>query len=214
MTKKLDQTVRALAWFTIVYNIVEGLIAIYFGVSDSSIALAGFGGDSLLEFTTGIIVLWCFSSKSLEIKHEDFIKEKIASRLIGFIFIVLSILILFSSIFALINLEHPKTTLPGVVISIISIIVMAFLYFAKRNIGIEVKSLTVLKDACCTLTCIKLSVILLLGSLFYFIFPQLWWIDSLSSCILAFFIYKEGLHTIDEANELRCSCSDKDKHQN
>lgn len=70
---------------------------------------------------------------------------------------------------------------------------MFFLWHGKRKVGKVLNSATVLKDAACSLACIKLSVILFLGSLVFLTAPALWWVDALAKILLSYFIGKEGL---------------------
>lgn len=206
MPKNLVKKAIILAWITIIYNIIEGVIAIAFGISEGSIALAGFGGDSLIEFASGGLVLWRFSEEHKNDKHLSSKREKQATKGIGILFFILAGIMLATSIYQLLAQNHPETTVPGIIISVLSLFVMFFLFNAKMKVGTELKSSTVLSDAGCTMACIKFSVILFLGSILFWIQPLLWWIDSASSIILAYFIYKEGSCTLNQANNVGNSC--------
>lgn len=195
-----------LAWITIIYNVIEGIVSVAFGASESSISLAGFGLDSFIEVASGIVVLWRFGCEIHKTNTCDLKREEIATRSIGVLFIVLAIILVLISIYQLFNQNHPATTIPGIIVSILSLATMFFLFRAKKAVGTELKSPTVLKDADCTMACIKLSLVLFIGSLIFWLQPSFWWVDSVASILLAYFIFKEGLCTLNDTECSDCSC--------
>lgn len=205
---KLIKKALYLAWFTIIYNIFETIYSILLGIYFNSIALAGFGGDSLIEIASSSFVLWRFKTEYIKNKAVNAKRERIATTGIGVSFIILSLIILISSLSHLINLEYPYSTAPGAIISLISIIIMSFVYKSKINIGEKIKSLTVIKDAQCSLACLNLSIILFLSSFLFLINPKLWYLDSIASILLAYFIFKEGFNTLRN-KEKNISCLNK-----
>ena len=106
---------RLLIILTIVYNIVEGIIALYFGFQTNSTSLLGFGFDSTIEITASIIALWGISGAQKN--------EKISERLIAYSFLLLIVFIVTKSMFDLINLNKPEASIYGILIAILSIIV-------------------------------------------------------------------------------------------
>lgn len=193
--KKWKKWAVYLALFTIIYNLIEAVIAIYWGISDDSISLAGFGGDSLVEVGSAVLVLWNLNNKKDASTIE---RERLATRGIASLFILLSIIVFSTSSWQLSLGKGPETTLPGVIISCISILVMIFLWFAKVKAAKVIKSLTLEKDAACTLICIRLSAVLLIGSMLYTLFPSFWWVDSVFAIVLGLLILKEGIDTMKE----------------
>ncbi len=198
-----------ISYFTIVYNFVEGIVAIFFGISDESFALFGFGADSFIEVGSAMLVLWRFRQETdLTKVHQDH-REKKASLAIGLLFLLLTIITLIGSSIQLWNKSHPTTTLPGVIVAGISLSFMFFLWKAKVQVAEKLGSSVMRSDASCSLACIKLSVILFVGSLLYFLLPSLWWADSLAAIILSFFIGMEGLEIIEESRKGKsgtCGC--------
>jgi len=184
-----------LALFTIFYNLIEAAVAIYWGISDDSISLAGFGGDSLVEVGSAIIVLWSLNNKKYSSDKE---RERLATRGIASLLILLSLIVFITSSWQLSLGKAPETTFPGIIISCISIVIMIFLWYAKMKIAKKINSLTLEKDAACTLICIRLSIVLLLGSLLYTLFPSFWWVDSVFAIVLGLLIIKEGIDTMRE----------------
>ena len=179
MNNALVRRAVLLSWFTIAYNLVEGVVSISFGLSDDSVALAGFGADSLVEVASAFLVLWRFRDV-ISLK-----REKRATLGIGILFLLLAILTGVASFIQLKSGSHPDTTIPGIVISALSLSFMYFLWSSKMKIGKALNSATVMKDADCSLACIKLSAVLFIGSLLYWMVPSLWWADSAAALLLA-----------------------------
>ena len=197
----LIQKAILLSWFTIGYNLIEGIVAISFGVSDGSVALAGFGADSLIEVGSAILVLWRFRGESGMSGSLSLERERRATLGIGGLFILLAALSLGASGFQLFNRSHPETTLPGILISALSLSFMFFLWSSKRKVGQALKSSAVLSDAQCSLACIKLSFVLFAGSVMYWVAPSLWWADSLAAVGISLLIGAEGVETIRNARK-------------
>ena len=201
-----------LSWFTIIYNLIEGVVSIAFGLSDNSIALAGFGVDSLIEVASAFLVLWRLRVETVGSQKHSVEREKQATFGIGLLFLILGVLTLVSSVYQLAQQNHPSTTVPGLLVSAISLSFMFFLWKAKKGVGLQLDSSTVLKDASCSLACIKLSGVLFAGSLVYLIFPQLWWADSIAAVVISIYILKEGQETISATRKADfdggCGCHD------
>lgn len=206
--KKLIQKAILLSWFTIAYNLIEGFVSIGFGVSEGSVALAGFGVDSLIEVASAFVVLWRFRSESGATSDRSLERERKATLGIGALFLALAAITVLASGIQLWNGVHPETTIPGLVISALSLSFMFYLWSAKKSAGQALSSPTVLQDAACSLACIKLSVVLFLGSLIFLLFPSLWWADALAALILSFFIAQEGREAIKAARseEFKGAC--------
>ncbi|MBI4376149.1 MAG: cation transporter [Elusimicrobia bacterium] len=189
--------VERLAVFTVSYNLIEGLASVIFGVRAESVALAGFGADSFIEVGSALVVLW-----RLRGRHED--REARAIKAIGYLFLLLAALTSLGSGLQLWRHSPPDTTLPGCIISLASLSFMFWLWRAKLDAGRALKSPTVLGDAACSLACIKLSVVLLVGSMVYMVAPALWWADSAAALILCALIAREGFEMLRE--EGSCCC--------
>lgn len=196
----LLKKVRILSLFTIIYNCIEGVISIYFGVSEASSSLVAFGADSFIETFSAMVILWHFNKPDRN--------ETTALKLIAGLFFLLGGLALFGAGLQLYSGSHPTTTLPGIIISAISLSFMFFLYKAKMKVGTELKSETVLKDAACSLACIQLSGVLFIGSLLFQVFPTLWWVDAVAAIVIAYYVFKEGRETyLASRGEDCCGCS-------
>lgn len=196
----MDWTRRAkrLALFTVSYNLVEGLVSVAFGVRGESVALAGFGVDSFIEVGSALVVLWRLRGAV----GED--RERRAARSIGVLFLFLATLTALGSTFQLWRRAPPDTTMPGIVISLASLSFMFWLWRAKLETGKALASSAILGDAACSLACIKLSIVLLAGSLVYAMLPVLWWADSIAALILSALIAREGWEMFSGDSDCCC----------
>lgn len=196
-----------LAFFTIFYNLAEGLISIYFGYSDEALTLFGFGIDSFIEVMSGIGIL----AMVIRIRrYPDSSRsqiEKSALHITGTSFYSLAVGLAATSIYNIVVGHKPETTLPGLIISVISIGIMWALVSGKRKVGRELNSQPILSDANCTLVCIYMSVVLLVSSLIYQL-TGFGFIDSIGALGLIWFSYNEGKEAFEKAAGLECDCDD------
>ena len=199
----------ALALFTIFYNIAEGLVSISFGVSDESLALFGFGVDSFIEVMSGVGILVMVQRirQNPDTSRTPF--EITALKVTGTSFYILAAGLGVSAVYNLFTGHKPETTLPGLVISLISILVMWALVMGKRKVGRALNSMPILADANCTMVCIYMSVVLLAASLIYQV-TGFGFVDSLGAAGLIYFSINEGRESFDKAKGLECDCEDED----
>lgn len=196
-----------LALFTIFYNLAEGLISVYFGFSDETLTLFGFGVDSFIEVMSGIgiLVMILRIRQNPETPRTQF--EVTALRITGIAFYLLAAGLAASAIYNLFSAHKPETTLPGLIISLVSIAIMWALVTGKRKVGRALNSSPILADANCTMVCIYMSLVLLASSLIYEI-TGLGFIDSLGALGLIYFSINEGKESFEKASGLECDCDD------
>lgn len=180
-----------LAVFTIVYNIMEGLFATYFGYEDESVTLFGFGVDSFIEVISGMGIAHMVRRIKRHENHKRGHFERKALRVTGTAFYLLAIGIAFFSVFNIIVGHKPQATFWSVIISVISIVVMWGVILGKKRAGEKLKSDAILADAYCTLMCHYMSIVLLLSAVIYEV-TGLGFIDSLGGLVLAWLAVKEG----------------------
>ncbi len=197
-----------LALFTIFYNLAEGLVSIFYGVSDEALTLFGFGVDSFIEVLSGIGIL----AMVLRIRqHPDTPRsqfEKTALRVTGVSFYLLAGGLALTAIYNIFTGHKPSTTLPGLIISLISIAMMWLLVLGKRKVGGALNSTPILADANCTMVCIYMSVVLLAASLIYQL-TGFGFIDSIGALGLIYFSYSEGKESFEKAAGME-DCCDED----
>jgi divalent metal cation (Fe/Co/Zn/Cd) transporter len=196
-----------LAVFTIVYNLVEGLVSIFFGFSDEALTLFGFGVDSFIEVMSGIGILAMVLRirQNPETPRSQF--EKTALRVTGTSFYLLAVGLAATAIYNLFTAHKPETTIPGLIISVISIAVMWALVIGKRKVGHVLDSSPILADANCTMVCIYMSLVLLTSSLIYQ-FTGFGFVDSLGALGLIYFSYNEGKESFEKAAGMEDCCDD------
>lgn len=209
-TQRYYQYALWLGILTIVYNLIEGLVSIYFGISDETVALFGFGVDSFIEVISGlgIVAMVLRIRRNPDTPRSTF--ERTALRITGTAFFLL---VLGLGAMVLVNLvtgHEPDTTVPGVIISIFSILTMWALVAGKRHVGHRLNSAPILADANCTLVCIYMSVVLLISSLIYEL-TGFGFVDSLGALGLMYFSFKEGREAFEKAAGMECECDESHK---
>jgi divalent metal cation (Fe/Co/Zn/Cd) transporter len=177
---------RKLEYFTIGWNMLEAAIAIGAGWLAGSIALVGFGIDSLIESLSGSILLWRLFSPT-----QDENREKIALKLVGISFLILAAYVAYDSIKSLLEYEPPQTSLVGIGLSMASLIVMPLLARAKRRSAARLGSRAMRADSRQTDLCAYLSAILL-GGLALNALLGWWWADPVAALIMVPIITREG----------------------
>src|ERR1700688_4386607 len=184
---------RRLEYFTIVWNSLEGLVAVAAGIIAGSVSLVAFGMDSFIEVTSGATLLWRMSVDADVERRER--NEKLSLRIVGICFLALAVYIAYESVADLITKTAPEHSIPGIVLACVSLIVMPILSRAKRKVGNALRSEAMKADARQTDFCIYLSVILLAGLLLNAVLGW-WWADPVAALIMAPIIAKEGIKAI------------------
>jgi divalent metal cation (Fe/Co/Zn/Cd) transporter len=178
-----------LEWFTIIYNSLEGLIALAAGFLSGSIALVGFGFDSAIEVTSGAALLWRLRGDESERTRER--HEAVALRIVGVCFLLLALYVSYDALQSLVSHEAPRRSLPGIVLAVASLIVMPMLALAKRRVAGQIASAALTADARQTQLCTYLSGILLLGLVMNASLGW-WWADPVAALAMVPIIAKEG----------------------
>lgn len=196
-----------LALFTIFYNLAEGLISVFFGFSDEALTLFGFGVDSFIEVMSGlgILAMVIRIRQNPDTSRSQF--ERTALRITGTAFYLLVAGLAVTAAYNIIVGHKPETTLPGLIISVISIAIMWVLVSGKRKVGRALNSQPILSDANCTMVCIYMSVVLLASSLIYEL-TGFGFVDSIGALGLIWFSYNEGKEAFEKAAGLECDCGD------
>src|ERR1044072_1153766 len=184
---------RFLEYFTIGYNSLEGLIAVVAGLIAGSIALVGFGFDSLIEVTSGVALLWRLHADVDEDRRERV--EAISLRIVGVCFVVLVLYVVTESIESLLRHEAPNESLVGIILAAVSLVVMPLLVKAKRKVARGINSGALMADSKQTELCTYLSAILLVGLLLNALFGW-WWADPIAALVMVPIIVKEGIEAL------------------
>lgn len=177
---------------TIVWNSLEALLSISAGLLAGSIALVGFGFDSLVEIMAGVALLWRLRHEGSARREET---EKTALKWVGASFVLLALYVLCDALHALIKREVPQESYIGIAIALLSLLVMPALARAKRNVAAQLQSRAMQADSKQTDLCAYLSAILLGGLVFNALFGW-WWADPLAALIMVPIIFKEGINAL------------------
>jgi divalent metal cation (Fe/Co/Zn/Cd) transporter len=196
---------RHLEYFTIAYNSLEGIVAIAAGLLAGSVALVGFGFDSVIEVTSGAALLWRLHMDVNEEKRERI--EAITLRIVGGCFIALALYLTYDSATTLISRTPPERSIPGIILAAVSVVVMPLLTREKRKVATGINSGAMAADAKQTEFCTYLSVILL-GGLLLNATLGWWWADPVAALIMVPIIVKEGI----EGLRGETCCDDGDCH--
>lgn len=215
--RRLGRRAQVLAAASVAYNLVEAVIALSAGLVAGSIALVGFGLDSTVEVSSGLIILWQFRHRLPESR------ERQALRLMAVSFLALAGYVTVESVRALLGDHDPDSSAVGIGLAIASLVIMPFLSWAQRRTGKALGSNAVVADSIQTLLCTYLSAVLLAGLLLNATLG--WsWADPIAGLVIAAVALREGLEawrgegccgpiaadTAGHAYPAGCGCSDGD----
>lgn len=182
--RRWRRTALALAWVTIGWNCVEAIVAIATGAAAGSIALIGFGLNSIVEVGSAVVVVWQFSGRDAE-------REERALKLIAVSFFVFAGYVAGQAVWQLASGSAPDESVAGIVLAAASLIVMPVLATAKRRLGRRMGSRTVVADGGQTMLCSYLSAVLLVG-LVANATVGWWWADPIAALVIAALAAREG----------------------
>ena len=173
-----------LAWATIAWNVIEAVVAIGAGLEAGSLALIGFGLDSTIEVGSAAVILWQFAGIDEQ-------RERRALRLIAVSFFALAAYVTVQAVVDLATTSEPDTSVVGIALAALSLVVMPLLATAKRRTGHRLGSVTVAADSQQTWSCTYLSAVLLAGLLLNAAFGW-WWADPAAGLVIAALAMREG----------------------
>jgi divalent metal cation (Fe/Co/Zn/Cd) transporter len=184
------RTGRRLEYFTLGWNLTEAVVGIAAGIIAGSIALVGFGVDSIIESFSGAILLWRLQSQET---GEN--REHLALKLVGISFFVLAAYVAIDATKTLIQREPPHASIVGVCLATVSIVVMPLLARAKRRVAARLNSRALVADSRQTDLCAYLSGILFVGLILNALFGW-WWADSIAAILMVPIITREGIEAL------------------
>jgi len=204
--QSLYRTATLLALVTIFYNMLEGVVSVWFGAEDETISLFGFGLDSFVEVISGIGIWHMLGriAKGDPADRDPF--ERRALQITGGAFYLLAAGLVATAIISILQGHHPETTRWGIIVSLVSIAAMWLLIHYKVKVGKALNSPAILADAACTRTCLRLSLVLLAASAGYAL-TGIGWLDSAGTLLIALLSLSEGREAFAKAKGLACSCS-------
>ena len=183
----LQRRAVRLEYFTVGWNAMEALVALVAGIVASSIALIGFGLDSIIETISGLTLLWRFKQRRLE-EHDA---ESRAVKVVGLTFFALAGYVVYEAGRDLWFRRAPEFSLAGSVLTAVSLVVMPVLAVAKRRVAAALESRALAADAMETLMCSYLSATVLVGLVLNG-WRGWWWADPVAAVVIAALMIREG----------------------
>lgn len=183
---------RWLEYLTVGWNSLEGIIAVGAGFVAGSIALVGFGLDSVVEVASGVALLWRLHQDAPERRERA---EQVALRIVGVSFLALAAYVAFDAVKSLITREPPEASYVGIALAALSLVVMPLLAGAKRRVAAQLDSRALHADSRQTDICAYLSAILLGGLMLNALFGW-WWADPVAALVMTPIIAKEGVEAL------------------
>lgn len=204
--------IRLLVAATITYNVIEAVVALAAGTIASSVALIGFGLDSVIEVSSAAAVAWQFTASDPKRR------ERVALRVIAWSFFALAAYVAVEAVRGLLGAGEAERSPVGIVLVAVSVLVMPFLSFAQRRAGRELGSATAVADSQQTLLCTYLSAAVLVGLVLNAALGW-WWADPVAGLVLAVLAVREGRNAwrgdlccapaaMPQPNEASAGCSD------
>jgi divalent metal cation (Fe/Co/Zn/Cd) transporter len=187
---RLQRRARRLAWGGNAWHVAEFAIALAAGVSASSIALVGFGIDSLIEVLAGSVVVWLFTGRRLRSESA----ERRAQQAIAISFILLAVYVAVESLRTLAGTGHPEPSWVGIGLAAVTAPTMPLLARAKRRVGLRLGSAATVSEGAQNMLCAYLSVALLAG-LGANALLGWWWADPLAGLAIAGVAAREGFES-------------------
>lgn len=204
--KQLYARANLLALFTIVYNVVEGVVSLWLGAADETLALFGFGVDSFIEVISAVGV-WHMVQRVRANNGESRDEfEQRALRITGGSFYVLAAGLLLTALASILRQHKPETTVWGIVVSLVSILFMWALIYSKERVGRALNSAAILADAACSRACVYLSLVLLAASLGYEL-TGIGSLDAVGAILIAWLGWREGREAFQKAAGKACCCA-------
>jgi divalent metal cation (Fe/Co/Zn/Cd) transporter len=194
---RLNRTALRLAYATLAYNSLEAVVAIGAGVVAGSPALISFGGDSVVECLSALVIVWQFRHPMPEQR------ERQALRAIAVAFFALAAYVTVDSVRTLLTGSDPDASPVGIGLATLSLVVMPMLARAKVRVARELGSSTVEADSMQTWLCTYLSAVLLIGLVLNATLGWAW-ADPLAALVIAAVALREGREAWRGDDECRC----------
>lgn len=186
------QRARWLNLATISWNTVEGVVAVLAGVAAGSVSLVGFGFDSAIEVSAALVLTWRLRQERRDMCMQE--SDQRATRAIAVSFVALAIYVGFEAGRDLVERTHPDTSIVGIVLAALSLMVMPVLARAKRRLAPALGSQAVVADAKQTNLCALLSAVVLVGLAANAVLGW-WWADPTAGLVIAGLAGVEAVHT-------------------
>ncbi len=179
-----------LEYFTVAWNVIEAIVGLAAGIAAGSVALVAFALDSVIESSSGGVLIWRLLSEARGRRSVEYLERR-AIRLVAFAFFALAAYVGVRAAFDLVTGRAPEESIPGIILAIVSLIVMPLLAWRKRVVAKHLDSRALHADSIQTLVCTYLSAFLLVGLLANSLLGW-WWADPVAGLAIAAFAANEG----------------------
>jgi cation diffusion facilitator family transporter len=183
---------RRLEYFTLLWNSLEATVSLVAGVLSGSIALVGFGMDSVIENGSAVALLWRLRKANEATERQRERAEAMALRIVGVLFLLLAVYIAIESILMLVRQIEPERSLVGIIMAAAAVVVMPLLARAKRKTAEELASGALRADSRQSDFCAYLAGVTLAGLALNALFGW-WWADPVSALLITVIIAREGI---------------------
>jgi len=194
---------KRLAWLTMTWNSLEAVIALVAGAVAGSVALTGFGVDSVIELTAGGAAMWRLHADASPTRREH--AELVTRRIVGSAFLGLALYVAWEAVATLLSRRAPDVSVTGMVLAALSLLVMPLLARAKRRVATGLSSRALTAEAMQTDVCAWLSAILL-GGLVLRATLGWWWADPVAGLAMVPLLVREGVGGL--RGQDTCGCGD------
>ena len=177
-----------LEYLTLGWNVVGAVVVFSAALAAHSVALAGFGFDSLIEIFASVVVVWQLKSINTD-------KERLAERMIGFAFFVLAAYIIFQIVIVLLSRTHPRQSVLGIAWLALTAVVMLLLAYGKKVTGDAIPNVVLQTESRVTIIDAALALSVLAGLIINSLFG-IWYADLLAAMVIVYYGIKEGLHAV------------------
>jgi divalent metal cation (Fe/Co/Zn/Cd) transporter len=191
---RLVRRALRLEYLTVGWNLLEAAVSLAAGALAASVALVGFGADSLIEVSSGAVLLWRLRAEASDAGRAELIERR-ALRLVGWCFLALAAYVLYESVSSLARREAPEASAVGVALALLSLAVMPLLARAKRRVAARLSSRALAADSRQTDICAYLSAILLAGLALNALLGW-WWADPAAALLMTPIIIREGVRAL------------------
>jgi cation diffusion facilitator family transporter len=199
--RSLHRRALWLEYFTVGWNVIEGVVAIGAGLIAGSVALVGFGVDSSIEVISALGLLWRLRKAGpTATVQEESAAERRALYIVAATFFLLAAYITYEALNSLIGREEPDRSTVGLVLSVLSLVIMPALAWSKQRTGHQMRSRALVADAAETWVCSYLSLALLAGVGLHALFGW-WWADAVGALAMLPVILWQGWETLSEARD-------------
>ncbi len=187
---QLASRAKRLSWISLFVITLEGAVGITAGIMAGSVALIGFGLDSVIEGVASLVIVWRFTGSRLLSKTS----EDRAQKLVAIQFFLLAPYVAYEGLTALIDSDHPDASWIGIGLAVTSLITMPYLGRAKEKIGGQMGSLATKGEGQQNMLCAYMAAALLVGLVGNALFG-IWWLDPVAALFIAAVALREGIET-------------------